>query len=181
MLVFMSKVSFVPIFGSSQQCLSQSRSRQRTSYGDCRFYTPLVSQSRIDFHDVKTRQTTSFCYCLADIMSLSESQTSSNGCAGAYEEECRIDVRLDRAGELKAPLLTSNDVRIDRIYIKAQMNRFIPFWIHMIQSHFNHTADPEFINFVHREALDVLLFENTTFGMIEVTKTDVDATGEKWE
>ena len=62
---------------------------------------------------------------------------------------------------------------VQRVHIKAQVNRTVTAWIDVIEGHFDHFANAPLVDMVHAERLDVMLDQNGLFGSVNVSQTNV--------
>ena len=63
---------------------------------------------------------------------------------------------------------------VQRVNVEAQMNREASVRIDMVQGHLDDLTDAVLVDLVHRECLDVVLFEDLFFGLVNVAQADVD-------
>ena len=101
-------------------------------------------------HDVQSNEETSFVDGLTNVVTLSESQTTS-----------------DRSTSARS------NTRVEAINIEAQVDGQVPVGVDVVQSQLNDLADTVLVDLMHAERLDAVLLEDAALALVDVAQADV--------
>jgi hypothetical protein len=112
----------------------------------------MHNDSQVTHHDVDRNKAAGLSKGLGDVVTLSEAQTSTNGCT------CR-----------------RSDSGVESIDVERQVDGQVALRVGIVKSQLHDLSDTVLVNVVHGEALDFVLAENFLLWLVEVAETNVNA------